>query len=911
MRAPNGFFLNDLLWYETNRDGEAIVSKGFEIQMQDLSAASVQTLNNFTLTLANLLYKLPEGFKAQVQWGVDNDYREALESYHGETERDAGNAWVSFTRNERFFRHHEQMERGGLRRERLFIYFTRRIETGLSRLLKTKRGVLDNLAVLLNQQLQAFQNIAHSLNQLFGAVAKVVPLDDAGHFAHYRNFLNPSLRYQKREQMLEEFNPNYSIQELCWRSDGLPAEEASFHFDGQYHSIFVVERWPRESFPGNIQRLTGLSFNDYCVTVNIYPLDVQREIDREEKMIERLEGDYRSERKHSLLTAKQKKERKVDELASGHLSPLNALYVVRVWDASQEGLVSKTNAVRTALADMGMQAYHATRSTTAQNIFYQTWPGAVESKYRGWDLYGNNLILACNLPFSSTFTGHLDQAEAIYNGAVNNLVGIRTFVGAQPQHAILFGGTGAGKSAFMCDLLSQTEHRFGKTVLIEEGLSYGIYTKLQGCDPIIIQPNGELSLNYFDTQGLPLSPEQTALGSALCLRMVGLSNSEDTNKLRLAQIGSYINQLFKDAQNDWARRNEERMPELTRRAFALEQYRRQRMADDSTFVDAFTEFRDFEAATADEAQAFLAGFDEGQILEWSKRKEGSQRIEHLTLAYFTPEEYPRHAALYQSMRYGRFAHHREDEINYLADLLETWSAGAGQRGKLFDGVSNIDLDKPVLHFELGKLGQTSSDMKEAAGFLINNVIRQKIMTMPRGVKKRIVFEEVARFMDMPGGDEIVAGGYATYRKYSTWLISVVQAYAQFNKNPDLKKVIRGNSKIFFIMRQSDPGDVADIAQSLGLPDVTQNTIRGYASPEHLPAHDRYSSVTYFCDDASNPVNGTLRNYACREMLLCSSSDGDVFDKRSRELKRYPSTFDGIMDLATQTSDQPKTSPVSR
>ncbi|MES2571224.1 MAG: hypothetical protein V4710_14360, partial [Verrucomicrobiota bacterium] len=774
---------------------------------------------------------------------------------------------------------------------------------------------MDNLAVLLGQQLQAFANIANSLNQLFGATAKVLPLDDAGHFAHYRNFLNPSLRYQRREQVIAEFNPNYSIQELCWRSDGLPAEEASFHFDGQYHSLFIVERWPRESFPGNIQRLTGLPFNDYCVTVNIYPLDIQREIEREEKLIERLEGDYRSERKHSLLTARQKKERKVDELASGHLAPLNALYVVRVWDASQEGLLGKVNAVRTALADMGMQAYHVTRSSTAQNIFFQTWPGAVESKYRGWDLYGNNLILACNLPFSSTFTGHLEEAEAIYNGAVNNLVGIRAFVGLQPQHAIIFGGTGSGKSVFLCDMLSQTEHRFGKTVLIEEGLSYGIYTKLHGCDPIIIQPNGELSLNYLDTQGLPLSPEQTALGSALCLRMVGLSNAEDSNKLRLAQIGSYITQLFKDAQNDWARRNEERMPEIIRRAYALKQYRRQCMADDSTFVDAFTEFRDFEKAREDEAQAFLAGFDEGRILEWSKRREGNQRIEQLTFSYFTPEEYPRHAALYQSMRYGRFSHHREDEINYIADLLETWSAGAGQHGKLFDGVSNIDLDKPVLHFELGKLGQSASDMKEAAGFLINNVVRQKIMTMPRGVRKRIVFEEVARFMDMPGGDEIVASGYATYRKYSTWLISVVQAYAQFNRNQDLKKVIRGNSKLFFIMRQSDPGDVADIAHSLGLPDVTQNTIRGYASPEHLPAEDRYSSVTYFCDDANNPVNGTLRNYTCREMLLCSSSDGDLFDRRSRELKRYPSAIDAIMDLATQTpantSTPAKTFPVPR
>ncbi|MES2571223.1 MAG: hypothetical protein V4710_14355, partial [Verrucomicrobiota bacterium] len=143
MRAPNGFFLNDLLWYESNRDGEAIISKGFEVRMQDLSAASVQTLNNFTLTLSNLLYKLPEGFKAQVQWGVDNDYREALATYHAETQGNgSGNEWVNFTRNERFHRHHGQMEQGHLRRERLFIYFTRQIETGLSRLLKTKRGVM-------------------------------------------------------------------------------------------------------------------------------------------------------------------------------------------------------------------------------------------------------------------------------------------------------------------------------------------------------------------------------------------------------------------------------------------------------------------------------------------------------------------------------------------------------------------------------------------------------------------------------------------------------------------------------------------------------------------------------------------------------------------------------------------------
>ena len=65
------------------------------------------------------------------------------------------------------------------------------------------------------------------------------------------------------------------------------------------------------------------------------------------------------------------------------------------------------------------------------------------------------------LPVTSTFTGHLKTAEAIYDGPANNLVGVETFSGSKdnlsPQHAVLLGMSGAGKSVTVCDLLSQTE----------------------------------------------------------------------------------------------------------------------------------------------------------------------------------------------------------------------------------------------------------------------------------------------------------------------------------------------------------------------------------------------------------------------------------------------------------------------
>ena len=65
------------------------------------------------------------------------------------------------------------------------------------------------------------------------------------------------------------------------------------------------------------------------------------------------------------------------------------------------------------------------------------------------------------LPVTSTFTGHLKTAEAIYDGPANNLIGIKIFSGSDnnksPQHAVLLGMSGAGKSVTVCDLLSQTK----------------------------------------------------------------------------------------------------------------------------------------------------------------------------------------------------------------------------------------------------------------------------------------------------------------------------------------------------------------------------------------------------------------------------------------------------------------------
>jgi hypothetical protein len=893
---PNGHFVDGLVWYDLPR-GDALLSKGFRIELGDLAGASVEVLNSFHSAMANLLFGLPDGFTLQSQWRVTSDYRDSLEPYHAETLAKAGNRWTRFVREELYYRLTEQMERGQLRREEHVLWFSRHVRTALSKVFTHEKAVRNHIDMLIERESQAFANLHRTLQQGFGSFARVVAMDDEDHFLNYRNFLNPSLLHQTKDKALAEFDPEASIQELVFRGDGVPihAEEASFHFAGNYHALFTISRWPQRVRPLDMLTLTRLPFNDFVITTNLLPKNTRAEIAKEEKMIERLEGDMRAESRRSLLTAKMRKEKKVDELAGGYTRLFSALQVVRVWDRSLEGLVSKAEAIKAAISDMGAQYYHATRAASARSLFFQTWPGWTRSKYRGFDLEASNHALAALLPFSSTFTGHLDKAEALFHGSGRNVVGVRTFSGSTPQHMLVIGGTGAGKSVFMNALMSQTEQAFHRTIIIEEGFSYATYTQTLGASPIVLQLDGELTLNYLDTGGLPLSHYHIGSAAALCLKMVGASDSEDTNKRRLGQLGEYINRLYADAASDWMMANEAEIPGIQRFGYALDRYRIERMPNGATFLDTYLAFQELRRGDAPAADEYETAFDESEIVRWASSREGERLCRDLIFSRWKHEDYENltHHSLYMALRYGVMAHHDRAEINFLADMLGTWTREIGQRGKFFDGVSNIDLDRPVLHFELSLIPENARDFKEAAGFLLNNTVRHLIMTDPRSWKKRIVFEEAPRFFGVPGGEEIVASSYATYRKYATWLVTVCQQMQQIPEK--IRPVLFGNSQTKIIFRQKSSADLALIASELKIPPVTVEAIRTYPSPEHLPPHDRFSSCTYWAEDADRATNGTIRVYASPEMLYCSSSDGDLYEERSKALRQYADVTEGILE----------------
>jgi hypothetical protein len=67
----------------------------------------------------------------------------------------------------------------------------------------------------------------------------------------------------------------------------------------------------------------------------------------------------------------------------------------------------------------------------------------------------------------------------------------------------------------------------------------------------------------------------------------------------------------------------------------------------------------------------------------------------------------------------------------------------------------------------------------------------------------------------------------------------------------------------------------------------------YPLPDHQTGQ-KYSPFTYFHTDSGRNLCGTVHNISSREMLYCSSSSGEHFDKRARELRQSANIVEGII-----------------
>ena len=180
-------------------------------------------------------------------------------------------------------------------------------------------------------------------------------------------------------------------------------------------------------------------------------------------------------------------------------------------------------------------------------------------------------------------------------------------------------------------------------------------------------------------------------------------------------------------------------------------------------------------------------------------------------ATFSPEQYPQHPDLHDMMQNHPMPEHDAREIADLATLLEPWNEQV-----LVSGASTIRFTQNgVAHFELGQIPDANIHLKEVAAFLIANYARQHIITLPRAKRKLVLFEECARTLNIPGGQELVSEFYAQLSKFSTEIISSVQSYAMFERSP-IRPVVMGNAAIKFLCKFADRNDLDNISTDIGL-----------------------------------------------------------------------------------------------
>ena len=192
----------------------------------------------------------------------------------------------------------------------------------------------------------------------------------------------------------------------------------------------------------------------------------------------------------------------------------------------------------------------------------------------------------------------------------------------------------------------------------------------------------------------------------------------------------------------------------------------------------------------------------------------------------------------------------------------------------------------MVHFDLGEIDKAETELRAVAGFLIANEVRNHIQGMPRGLRKQVIIEEMISFLKVPNGTEIVLDYYERMRKYSAQVVSVFQQYSTLlEAHPKVAKAIIGNSSSMLLLRNHNRDDLNTLSAFVRLPEEIKDQIARFPKPKDLSGRDdAYAGFVYVQLDGEQPRFTVGRNVISREVEDITSSSGDVFERKRKELR---------------------------
>ena len=851
---PNGHFVRGLLVWGTFRK-RATVAKGFVIRPPDLRGAGEGAAARTHEALVKYLQTIPLHVRLQWQWRCNNDYHKAVEAYEQATmecrnpkEREVREA------TGRYFR--GLLKERKLRREHLVVFISQTMEAAPP-LLSSRDGIKAYYRSILSQFESNYEQLGNELAAVLGNDVVIEPMSRRDNQLYTFLFLNPTAD-EWHADLGGLFDERRSILGNCLTSDIGTDRLGRMYFDGHYHAVLILRQPGSHTFEGMIHNLTKTDFLNYQITVNLEPLDTYKIIQEEETEQQNLQKQAGVDTvvSQTRLDTIRRKQATITKLGEGQTRLFRTTFVVRAWNADETKLAADVSALKAGILSMrNARCYDAHLEATALEVFYSTLPGNSFHPYTNRAFRLEDEHVANLIPFSASFTGDLEHAQALFLSSDRALAGFRFHVNGLVQHTGVAGGTRSGKSAKYNNLLYQTGPYFDFDVLVEEGGSHANYAEDHGCHPIVIQKSGNISINYLDTLGAPLDPDHLAYAISLTSHFAGKTEDERLNSRRRAYLSYYLGVLYHEAQEDWARRNSEKNRQARREACAVHKWHGARMTADDTLFDAYTAVRDRVKANDGETLEFIAGVTEAEITHFQKSHETAHLAERHLFAYFKPEEYPRHSELAELLRLRPSQEHNREEVAELAALMDNWSA-QGEYGPLFDGVTNRRFDTRVVHFELAKADNSDLALRGAIALNITGRIRQRIVTMPRDLRKRFTMEELARLIQMPGGAKLALELSAQLAKYNCVFAFILQDFAQIAHIEGISSLLN-NTRQWLILRHDDMKELALFADRILLPESMRDAVGKYPIPLNLPEAGRYSASCYFSRSAVPQISGTL------------------------------------------------------
>ena len=856
---PNGYFAGDFIVYGSLEKG-GTVSRGFRLFPPDTKASSEQTLAALHENLVRYLQSVPDNQAVQWKWRKDSDYSQTLDYYDAQTARvEAGPIRAVREQASGYFR--DLMNRKELRREHLEIYPCITLDRA-GPLIATSAGLAELYRAILAQLTNVFAQIHSEIFSCFGGEIVVTPMTAEDHFLRTYLFYNPDFT-GALPLLRSVFDPADSILTNCQATE-IDARNTSgrLYFGGHYHGIVVLEMLGSHTYETMIQHLTKAEFIDYEITVNLRPLDTRKLIEREERESQALQRQEVDDQEKQGITSPSRrstvrlKEALVDKLSGGLSRFFAVTFAVRVWAPNEILLTARMSAIKTgALGMKNMRVLEQHLPPTALDLLYLTLPGNAFHRYAARETEIADEHLANLIPFSASFNGDLDQPQALYRSSDGGLVGVRLQKHNVPQHTAVLGASRSGKSFWFDDLLHQTAPYFAYDVIVESGLTHLPYSRAFDLEPIVIRRDGTISINYLDTGGLPLSKEHLGLAITQALQMTGKTDDRRLFATRKAYLTHYVSTVLDEAADNWLRLHPEAIPRVQREACAVHHWHKRCMKEDDTPIEAYTDLKAKLAAKLPAAIEFMAGISDSAIQAFTDDRATAHVWRNHVFSYFQPEDYPRHSDLFELVAFRPKADHDSQEIQELAGLLREWTADRGSYGPLFDGVTNCDLGGRVVHFELGVADKTDRTLKIAASLTIAGKIRQHIIRMPRSVPKRFTWEEFAADMDVPDNDKLASELIAQLAKYNCVFTYIIQNYGQFRDSPVAAPLL-GNTSQFFLFRQEDPKDIADLGARIHMPESLRDAVSKYRKVVNMPAGGRFSRFCYFSRAAFPEIAGS-------------------------------------------------------